>query len=1072
MKKYFVILIATIASFTYASDAFAQEAFAGGELSARYIGDGTESCGSPLPYRFTLRLFRDDPGPGGTAFATTRNISVFEVDPMGNLANKVTGADITLNNYTLVPTIKTPCIISSTTLTDGGIYESAPIMLDANKNYVMIFGNERMLTVPNFNLGLEFNSPNNNNIMSGSRFTLASSIRTTECKVVATDADDTPIDEIVEINYGRNSMPQWITNGTFEIVQSLCEGNSYEFDLYDYIKDTDLTTYTFRDLSGGLLREETVSDELEISILSVQAGYPKGIPGNIYVSGRSSSDPFPTTFDDPYTWNPATGVITFTPELPTGQTFYTAALTIRVTEFRSGYRLEPLSGTGTDFIRIPERKRLSITDRQVRFVIGDVSRCNDNLPNITADKRNAADDAWEFDCQTDTLFFTMDEPMLVRNVSKEAPYDVRIFRGIDPLASKDQDAQAIKGIYIDPTEITPLGEFTRFGVIMEKGLGPGKYVMFFKKGDDDDTWLNLCGEFMPEPTDSDFDGNKHQVIIEVNEVFDGYVFREDDDFRVPGSQKDFCYPSDEDGFFIDALYKQKADVIAIADSFVYKYRGPFSYQAPAQLTAIQTLSTGGAIYDAFPTITVPPNYEFPNVPLITPTEGWWTIGIGLRYTYAYQGNTVVRRCYGESFTLVDYVEHPRVNTADIDLCIDEDFPVIKNLVDDQFKVYNPIGPYSPVNYSWSSRVPKGGDVDVSELISPYTSVGGQADPNDVILGGEKPNDSLILEGSAAFGIGRINQIRLEVTFPNGCVSENDIIVIKQRVEVDIKEVPLKKGELLKDTIICEGQEFRMSNSKGTEYYRQDYMSRQWYFNGQMISGATTDILPRAEMRKNGKGWYKLVVTKTTENSVCFGADSVFVNVADNLVATDPICSIVTFQDGAVRQKFYWPVVEGADQYEVRPVDGDENPLNNDGERISEVEWYEANDTYGINHWVKGKEVRLYVRAVNNEVDENAPCKYGEATLADACEILVKPVNIFTPNGDGINDFLKFDLLEVFIGSKLTVFNRWGKELYQSSNYQNNWDGGDLKDGTYFYILDIDDPSGTQDIFKGTFTIVR
>ena len=113
-----------------------------------------------------------------------------------------------------------------------------------------------------------------------------------------------------------------------------------------------------------------------------------------------------------------------------------------------------------------------------------------------------------------------------------------------------------------------------------------------------------------------------------------------------------------------------------------------------------------------------------------------------------------------------------------------------------------------------------------------------------------------------------------------------------------------------------------------------------------------------------------------------------------------------------------------------------------------------------------------MRAVNLEVPEGSPCKYGEEALAEACEVIVKPTNIFTPNGDGINDLLRFDLLEQFDGNTLQIFNRWGKLVFESANYQNDWNGADLKDGTYFYVLDIDDPSGIQDIFKGTITIVR
>ena len=82
-------------------------------------------------------------------------------------------------------------------------------------------------------------------------------------------------------------------------------------------------------------------------------------------------------------------------------------------------------------------------------------------------------------------------------------------------------------------------------------------------------------------------------------------------------------------------------------------------------------------------------------------------------------------------------------------------------------------------------------------------------------------------------------------------------------------------------------------------------------------------------------------------------------------------------------------------------------------------------------------------------------------------ILVLPVklkipNIFTPNGDGKNDYFQIgydtgepinDLSKYFISAKLVVFNRWGRTVYESTDYKNDWDGGNLPDGTYFYVLE-------------------
>jgi hypothetical protein len=43
-------------------------------------------------------------------------------------------------------------------------------------------------------------------------------------------------------------------------------------------------------------------------------------------------------------------------------------------------------------------------------------------------------------------------------------------------------------------------------------------------------------------------------------------------------------------------------------------------------------------------------------------------------------------------------------------------------------------------------------------------------------------------------------------------------------------------------------------------------------------------------------------------------------------------------------------------------------------------------------------------------------------------------------------------------SELHVFNRWGNKVFESKNYNNDWDGGGLPAGTYYYILDLKDGS--------------
>jgi gliding motility-associated-like protein len=64
-------------------------------------------------------------------------------------------------------------------------------------------------------------------------------------------------------------------------------------------------------------------------------------------------------------------------------------------------------------------------------------------------------------------------------------------------------------------------------------------------------------------------------------------------------------------------------------------------------------------------------------------------------------------------------------------------------------------------------------------------------------------------------------------------------------------------------------------------------------------------------------------------------------------------------------------------------------------------------------------------------------------------------NIFTPNGDATNAVLVFDQLQFYPSSHLYVYNRWGTLVYEQENYQNNWDGGDLPEGVYYYVLNVE-----------------
>lgn len=91
------------------------------------------------------------------------------------------------------------------------------------------------------------------------------------------------------------------------------------------------------------------------------------------------------------------------------------------------------------------------------------------------------------------------------------------------------------------------------------------------------------------------------------------------------------------------------------------------------------------------------------------------------------------------------------------------------------------------------------------------------------------------------------------------------------------------------------------------------------------------------------------------------------------------------------------------------------------------------------------------------------------TAVEVKEFKLEIPNVFTPNGDGSNDFYEIPNLDRYIRSQLIVFNRWGQKVYESDPYNNNWDGGTLPDGVYFYILKCKG-YWKEDVFRGSVSI--
>ncbi|MFZ4402361.1 MAG: choice-of-anchor L domain-containing protein [Bacteroidales bacterium] len=83
---------------------------------------------------------------------------------------------------------------------------------------------------------------------------------------------------------------------------------------------------------------------------------------------------------------------------------------------------------------------------------------------------------------------------------------------------------------------------------------------------------------------------------------------------------------------------------------------------------------------------------------------------------------------------------------------------------------------------------------------------------------------------------------------------------------------------------------------------------------------------------------------------------------------------------------------------------------------------------------------------------NDTVTYTNVKIVD--DILIFP-NIITPNGDNNNDKFEIGALKkggAYTETQVIIYNRWGKKVYESNNYQNDFDGQGLADGVYYVTI--------------------
>lgn len=94
-----------------------------------------------------------------------------------------------------------------------------------------------------------------------------------------------------------------------------------------------------------------------------------------------------------------------------------------------------------------------------------------------------------------------------------------------------------------------------------------------------------------------------------------------------------------------------------------------------------------------------------------------------------------------------------------------------------------------------------------------------------------------------------------------------------------------------------------------------------------------------------------------------------------------------------------------------------------------------------------------------------------------CVSEVEIPNVFSPNGDNVNDLFSPIKLEGIINLHTTIHNRWGQIVFVSDDLLLKWDGKDMmgknvSEGVYFWQIEFEDEGNDLGKLDGYLTLVR
>ena len=250
-----------------------------------------------------------------------------------------------------------------------------------------------------------------------------------------------------------------------------------------------------------------------------------------------------------------------------------------------------------------------------------------------------------------------------------------------------------------------------------------------------------------------------------------------------------------------------------------------------------------------------------------------------------------------------------------------------------------------------------------------------------------------------------------------------------------------------------------SNGAATDYEKKILANTLWYL-AQFTSETTADVCSVPDLaapETPAANRQSAACNKIDISSFDYGTEYKFYVKATN--STNPndttISNVLVVENKTGLRGFF--------------ISEDNNPSGVPDSSNPATTFISAADNVQVSYTIQNLERYVHIQAVDYAGNlsvvttlQPVPCNSIELFIPD----------VFTPNGDGINDYFYIVGLHLFEENELIIVNKRGKLVYSKKNYDNTWDGDGQPDDIYYYQLKVATAGGAATTHKGYVYIKR